>query len=210
MLKTIRVSIASLAAAGLVGAAAVATTTGTAAAHESWARASLRSADGTRIGTVAFADDESSDQTAVTVRLRNAAGTALEAFHGLHIHANDNTANGDGCIADPTASSTTWFVSADGHWKHDPTELHGSHAGDLPSVFVNGGGTASMRFVVDKPTPDEVVGRAVVLHAGRDNFGNVPVGTAADPYTPGATALAKTQATGNAGDRLACGVIAEG
>ena len=51
------------------------------------------------------------------------------------------------------------------------------------------------------------VGRAVVLHAGPDNFGNVPVGTGADQYIAGATALAKTQATGNAGDRFGCGVI---
>ena len=64
-----------------------------------------------------------------------------------------------------------------------------------------------MRFNVDKLTPAEVVGRAVVLHAGPDNFGNVPVGPATDQYTAGPTALAKTQATGNAGDRFGCGVI---
>ena len=52
-----------------------------------------------------------------------------------------------------------------------------------------------------------MIGRAVVLHAGPDNFGNVPVGPNADQYTAGSTALAKTQATGNAGDRFACGVI---
>ena len=45
------------------------------------------------------------------------------------------------------------------------------------------------------------------LHVGSDNFANVPVGAGTDQYTPGATALAKTQATGNAGDRFACGVI---
>ena len=209
MLRKIRATITALAAVSLLGAAAVATTTGTASADESWARAALRSADGTRIGTVAFTDEESSDHTEVTVDLRRATGTALDAFHGLHIHANDNSANGDGCIADPAQPSTTWFVSADGHWKHNPTELHGHHAGDLPSVFVNADGTASMRFVVDKLTPAEVIGRAVVLHAGADNFGNVPVGTNADQYTPGVTALAKTQATGNAGDRFACGVVTE-
>ena len=207
MLRKLRVSIAGLAAAGLVAAAAVATTTETAGAHEPWARSQLRSADGSRIGTVAFSDDGFSDHTLVTVRLRGAASTALDAFHGLHIHANDVSANGDGCIADPTQPSTTWFVSADGHWKHDPAELHGNHAGDLPSVFVNGDGSASVRFDVDKLTPSEVIGRAVVLHAGADNFGNVPVGPAADQYTAGASALAKTQATGNAGDRFACGVI---
>lgn len=205
MRNKIRATIAGVAAAGLFGAAAVAFTAETAGAHERWAQASLRSADGTRLGSVSFADDHDSDFTAVTIWLRNAA--AVEAFHGIHIHANDTTANGAGCIADPTQPSSTWFVSADGHWKKDPTELHGHHAGDLPSVFVNADGTAKLRFVVDKLTPRQVVGRAVILHAGPDNFGNVPVGTGADQYTAGATAVAKTQATGNAGDRFGCGVI---
>ena len=178
---------------------------GTASAHGRWARATLRSADGTRIGTVEFGGDRHSDSTEVTVHLRRAG--ALTAFHGLHIHANDTAANGDGCIADPLLASSTWFVSADGHWKHDPSELHGNHAGDLPSVFVNADGTASIEFDVDKLTPEDVIGRAVVLHAGPDNFGNVPVGPGADQYTAGSGALAKTQATGNAGDRFACGVI---
>ena len=38
-------------------------------------------------------------------------------FHGFHIHANDDPANGKGCIADPAQAPSTWFVSADGHLK---------------------------------------------------------------------------------------------
>jgi Cu-Zn family superoxide dismutase len=199
-------SIGALAVTGVLGVAGVAAMTGTASAHGRWAQATLRSADGTRIGTVEFGGDRHSDATEVTVRLRRAS--AVEAFHGMHIHANnDAVTNGDGCIADPLQPSSTWFVSADGHWKHDPNELHGNHAGDLPSVFVNRDGTATIEYSIDKLEPEEVVGRAVVLHAGLDNFGNVPVGGAADQYVAGSTALAKTQGTGNAGDRFACGVI---
>ena len=208
MPRSIRAPIAVLAAAGTLGAAGVVTTTATAGAHGRWAEASLRTADGTRVGTVEFAGGRHWDHTEVTVRLRRAS--ALTEFHGLHIHANDVSTNGDGCIADPAQPSATWFVSADGHWKHDPTELHGHHAGDLSSPFVNADGTSSMQFVVDKLTADEVVGRAVILHAGPDNFANVPVGSNADQYTAGPDALAKTQATGNAGDRFACGVIRNG
>jgi len=197
--------IGALAAASALGTVAVVGSSGAAGAHERWAHATLRSADGTRIGTVTFADERHSDETEVTVQLRRSS--TLAGFHGLHIHANDVSGNGDGCIADATQPSATWFVSADGHWKHDPGEVHGQHAGDLPSVYVNADGSATIEFDVDKLTPREVVGRAVVLHAGPDNFGNVPVGAGADQYTPGATALAKTQATGNAGDRFACGVI---
>ena len=195
----------ALALASALGTVAAVSSSGAAGAHERWAHATLRSADGTRIGTVTFADERHSDETEITVQLRRSS--TLAGFHGLHIHANDVSGNGDGCIADATQPSATWFVSADGHWKHDPAELHGQHAGDLPSVYVNADGSATIEFDVDKLTPREVVGRAVVLHAGPDNFGNVPVGAGADQYTPGATALAKTQATGNAGDRFACGVI---
>jgi Cu-Zn family superoxide dismutase len=208
MRNRIRTTLAVLVAAGAATAGAVFINSGAADAHGRWAGASLRGADGTRVGHVTFSGGHHWDHTEVTVRLKHAS--AIEAFHGLHIHANDTVANGDGCIADAAQPSSTWFVSADGHWKHDATELHGGHAGDLPSVFVNADGTATVRFDVDKLTPEEIVGRAVVLHAGPDNFGNVPVGTNADQYTPGATALAKTQGTGNAGDRIACGVIAGG
>jgi superoxide dismutase, Cu-Zn family len=207
MRTRIRKIFTAVAAVGVLGAVGASTMSGTASAHGRWAQATLRSADGTRVGTVEFGGDRHSDSTQVTVRLRRATG--LTAFHGLHIHANDTAANGDGCIADPAQASSTWFVSADGHWKHDPAELHGNHSGDLPSPFVNADGTASIEFDIDKLTPEEVVGRAVVLHAGPDNFGNVPVGPNADQYTPGSAALAKTQGTGNAGDRFACGVIKE-
>jgi Cu-Zn family superoxide dismutase len=200
-----RTTMIALAAASALGLAAVATTTGSAGAHNQRARSVLRTADGARIGAVDFVN-LASDRTEVTVRLHGAAG--VDAFHGLHIHANDVSSNGDGCIADASQPSSTWFVSADGHWKDDPAEIHGHHAGDLPSPFVNADGSSSLRFVVDKFTPDEAVGRAVILHVGPDNFANVPVGPNPDQYTPGADAVAKTQATGNAGDRFACGVIA--
>ncbi len=74
-------------------------------------------------------------------------------------------------------------------------------------MYVNADGTASIDFEIDKLTPEDVIGRAIVLHAGPDNFANVPIGPGVDQYAAGSAALAKTQATGNAGDRYACGVI---
>jgi len=54
----------------------------------------------------------------------------------------------------------------------------------------------------------DIVGRAIVVHAGADNYANVPLGANADQYTANSqAAIDKTAATGNAGDRLLCGVV---
>ena len=60
----------------------------------------------------------------------------------------------------------------------------------------------------DRVAVRDLLRRAVVLHVGADNLGNIPVGDAPtqyEPNSPEATSL--TARTGNAGDRLACGVI---
>jgi len=172
------------------------------------ATAVLRTAQGERIGRVEFFDRGRA--TTVEVRLHIAGGTPVRAFHGLHVHANDVPKNGTGCVADPMAAASTWFVSADGHLKSEG-ENHADHLGDLPSVLVNAGGTAAATFTTDRISPRLLDGKAVILHAGRDNFGNVPVGTGVDQYTAnGPQAEAKTLATGNAGDRFACGVLTVG
>jgi len=169
------------------------------------ATAVLRNAQGERIGKVEFFDRGRA--TSVEVKLHIAGGTPVRAFHGLHVHANDVATNGEGCTADPSAAASTWFVSADGHLK-SVGENHADHLGDMPSVLVNANGGAAASFTTDRISPSLLVGKAVILHAGRDNFGNVPVGTAVDQYTAnGPEAVAKTLATGNAGDRFACGVL---
>jgi Cu-Zn family superoxide dismutase len=176
--------------------------------HRPTVGAVLRLADGTDIGRVRFSPEVGA--TVVSVSLSVPADTtSVRSFHGFHIHANDNPANGDGCLADPAAASSTWFVSADGHLRAG-TETHASHVGDMPSLHLNTDGTASARFSIDRIAPADLSGRAVIVHAGADNFGNVPVGPNADQYTPNSqTAIDRTQATGNAGDRIACGLITD-
>lgn len=129
-------------------------------------------------------------------------------FHGFHVHANNDPANGVGCVADPRADASTWFVSADGHLSANG-QTHGAHNGDLPSPLVQRDGTARISFTTDRIEPVFLRGTAVILHDRPDNFGNVPVGTAANQYTPNDPSVAPslTARTGNAGDRMACGLV---
>jgi Cu-Zn family superoxide dismutase len=170
--------------------------------------ARLRLADGTRVGTVSFFDDPSGPSLVVRARVQlPAAAGARGAFHGLHVHANNDPANGAGCRADPAKPATTWFVSADGHLA-EGGQKHGKHDGDFPSLLVRRDGTAYGRFATDRLRVGTLAGRAVILHALPDNFGHVPVGGTATDYRPNsAAAIDLTARTGNAGNRIACGVI---
>jgi len=169
------------------------------------AKTTLATADGVQAGTVTFTAVARGTEVDVQVTSTNAIGAGR--FHGIHVHANDDPANGEGCKADPAMAPSTWFTAVDGHFK-EGSATHNEHKGDLPSILVGKDGTASLRFTTDRFTPSDVVGKAVVVHAGADNFANVPTGDLPDQYKPNAdAATAKTAATGNAGDRMACGVI---
>ena len=168
------------------------------------ASATLATADGLEIGTVEFTTEDG--DTEVRVTLEGAPG--VDAFHGFHIHANDDDTatpgNGAGCVA--TSDPATSFLSADGHY--NPTDAtHSHHAGDLPVVYVNGDGDVETQFTLDGIDAGDLDGKVVILHANPDNFANIPLGAEATQYTAGAEAEAATAKTGNAGPRVACGVI---
>ncbi len=173
------------------------------------AKANLTLADGTAIGTVTFLNEPGEAWTVVRTALKvPPAATNVRSFHGFHIHANDNPANGNDCLADPKAASSTWFVSADGHWRRSIEDSHGDHAGDMTSIYLNRDGRARLEFTIDRVIPGELFNRAVIMHAGPDNFGNVPIGALANQYTANTgDAIVATRNTGNAGDRIACGTI---
>src|SRR4029453_18726058 len=84
------------------------------------ARAIMRNANGEPMGMVAF-----KQQTGFVVVMAAVRGLT-PAFHGFHVHANSDPANGSGCVADPGQPSSTWFVSADGHFRLG-AETHGAH-----------------------------------------------------------------------------------
>ena len=168
-----------------------------AAASKPVARAELRNAAGETIGSAVF-EGKGNHAESVTIELALPAGApGPNAFHGLHVHT----------IGDCTAP----FTSAGGHWNLVSGATHGSHTGDLPSVLVGSDGTASATFVTQRFDVTQLFdanGSALVLHAGVDNFGNVPIEAAkyADPNNWYGSPTG-TGNTGDAGSRYGCGVI---
>lgn len=204
MNRTLTIASITVVAAGVITTAAAATDD-----TASSALSTLRLADGTEIGSAAF--DEQDDHVRVQVSLHVPVdATAVDTFHGFHVHANDDPANGDGCQADPAAEPSEWFVSADGHLKQEG-QLHGGHDGDMVPLLLGSDGRAEATFTLEGIDVDGLDGRVVVVHAGPDNLGNVPVGSEPNQYTANSPeAVDRTQATGNAGDRIACGEITVG
>ena len=99
-------------------------------------------------------------------------------------------------------------MSADGHLKGGATARTATTRATCPSPYVQDDGTAHLASPPTRAAPD-LVGKALILHAGRNNFGNIPVGSEPNQYTPNSpAATTMTANTGNSGDRIACGVVA--
>ena len=142
------------------------------------ARATLMAREGSTIeGEVTFT--EKGGEVAVVAHITGAP----PGMHGFHVHEA-----GDCSAAD--------FTSAGGHF--NPTDMpHAGpddierHAGDLGNVEVAEDGTAHHELTSSMITvsegPSSVVGRGVILHEKADDL--------------------KSQPTGAAGGRLACGVV---
>ncbi|MBI1871552.1 MAG: superoxide dismutase family protein [Chlamydiae bacterium] len=102
--------------------------------------------------------------------------------HGFHIHEKGSCDSVDGS-------------SAGGHFNphqmpHAAPNDAQRHEGDLGNVMANEKGVAHLEYIDSKISlngDDSIIGRSVILHAQEDDF--------------------KTQPTGNAGARIACGVI---
>ena len=94
------------------------------------------------------------------------------------------------------------FTTAGGHFnpggkKHGLAATDGHHAGDMPNLTIPATGDLTVEVLnsaisLIKGQPNSVFdadGSAIVIHANADDY--------------------KTDATGNAGDRIVCGVITE-
>jgi Cu-Zn family superoxide dismutase len=152
------------------------------------AKAVLRDASGGDVGVAHLT------QVGDAVRVRAETRGLSPGFHAFHVHAVGE------CVPP--------FTSAGGHYNPGGTG-HGAHAGDLPSLLVMEDGTAWLRFETDAFTVEELFdadGSAIIVHAGRDNFANIPTryhSHTEDTFGPDSVTLA----TGDAGARTACGVL---
>jgi superoxide dismutase, Cu-Zn family len=183
----------------LVPAVAVAAVAGYARAgqHQGTVTATLRNAHLQEVGRLTL--EPSGNGSRITV---NVSGLR-PGFHGFHFHAVGKC---DPKAVDPKTGRRTPFASAGGH--HNPGRTdHGDHDGDLPSLLAGRGGRASAQFVTDRVTAEELLagdGTAVMVHSDRDNFAHIP-----PRYTAGGRRGpdAETRRTGDAGGRVACGVL---
>jgi Cu-Zn family superoxide dismutase len=165
-------------------------------------KAELKSPDGTSVATAEFVF--SGNYATVTVKTV-APGLLTPGFHGLHIHSVGK------CEANsvaPAGGAPGDFNSAGGHFQKAGRAIHPA-SGDLTSLQVREDGTASLVTTTDAFTAEDLLGgtkTAIIIHEKADNFANIPP----ERYqqvngTPGPDEA--TMSTGDAGKRVACGVI---
>ncbi|TLZ80773.1 MAG: superoxide dismutase family protein [Methanobacteriota archaeon] len=106
--------------------------------------------------------------------------------HGFHIHEKGDCNSGDG-------------MGAGGHFNplgkpHAHPSMPERHAGDMFALKADDYGNATLSIELDVITvtegPTGIIGRGLIVHAQADDY--------------------NTQPTGNAGARVACGVIQKG
>ena len=204
-MRKLLLSAATVAAVSVGGATAM---LGTASADgKTHLRAALVDAGGVAVGTAKISFTSGDAEVKVEVKLP----PAMAGFHGFHVHAVGQ------CVPP--------FTSAGGHLGEvagDNSHRHRNHDGDLPVLLVKADGSASTKVSTDRLDVAELRdgdGAAFIIHAAPDNYANIP---STDPANgnaprysnpnavavyPNATTDEATLRTGDAGGRVACGVI---
>jgi Cu-Zn family superoxide dismutase len=138
----------------------------------------LHSASGSDVeGVVLFSNTDDGVRVGAQV-----SGLAPMSSHGFHIHEFGDCRETD-------AGSAGGHFNPDG-LPHGAPDAERRHDGDLGNLVTNGAGVAQTNVVDPELSfagPDSILGRAVVIHAGADDL--------------------ESQPSGDAGARIACGVI---
>lgn len=162
----------------------------------------LKGPDGAQVATAKF---EFANGYATVTIATSSAGLLSPGFHGVHVHKVGK------CEANsvaPTGGAPGDFLSAGGHFQAPGSTGHAS--GDLTSLQVRKDGSGMLVTTTDGFTMDDLTSgakTAIIIHAGADNFTNIPERYQANG-TPGPDET--TMTTGDAGKRVACGVIGSG
>jgi Cu-Zn family superoxide dismutase len=164
----------------IIVASAIALLALTSAASAQSGKATLKDAGGKEVGSAQL----SQTPHGVLVRLTLKGVPAGE--HAFHIHQ--------------TGKCEPPFTTAGGHFnpgtkKHGIMAADGPHAGDMPNLHIPADGNLAIEVVnaavtLDKDKPNSLYkpeGTALIIHAGKDDY--------------------KTDPTGDAGGRIACGVV---
>ncbi len=111
-----------------------------------------------------------------------------EGIHAIHLHEKADCSSDDG-----TSSGGHWNPTAQPHGKWGAAE--GFHKGDIGNFEANAEGNGSITFSTDLWCIDcgnetkDIMGKAIIVHQGIDDF--------------------TTQPTGAAGGRISCGAVIE-
>lgn len=109
-------------------------------------------------------------------------------LHGFHVHQNPS------CAGLEKGGKMIPGLAAGGHYDPQDVGYHGTpwgdgHLGDLPGLFVDQAGQANTPVLAARLSLKDVEGRALMIHAGGDNYSDVPA------------------KLGGGGTRVACGEI---
>ena len=136
-----------------------------------------------KIGTARLIDADGGLKIVV-----NITGGLTDGLHGFHVHQNPS------CDPAMSEGKMTPAAAAAGHLDPQKTGKHmgpsgTGHMGDLPVISITDGKAVNQILWAPELTVAKVRGRALMIHAGGDNYRDAP------------------KPLGGGGARAACGVI---